>query len=164
MSSFSLPENQQPSTRAERAELNRRKKEKLVKTGCAHGILVYAKDEPVGWCQFGAREELPRADHTIKYRKLALENGSERLWRITCFVVDSEHRGRGVASFGLKSALKSIQMQGGGIVEAYPVTKSDQGANYHYCGTVSLFAKAGFKTVASLAQGRTSTVVMRKTI
>ena len=103
-------------------------------------------------------------DNTTKYRKLALESVSKKLWRVTCFVVDSEHRGRGVASFGLKAALKSIKMQGGGIVEAYPVGKSDQGANYHYCGTVSMFEKAGFKTIAPLSSGRTSTVVMRKTI
>ena len=164
ISSFSLPENQQPPTRAEKAKLNHEKKEKLVRKGRTHGILVYAKDEPVGWCQFGPREELPRMDNTTKYRKLALENGSKKLWRVTCFVVDSEHRGRGVANFGLKAALKSIKMQGGGIVEAYPAGKSEQGANYHYCGTVSMFEKAGFKTIAPLSSGRTSTVVMRKTI
>ena len=166
VSSFSLPENQQPPTRAERAKLNREKKKKLVTTSCAHGILGYAREVPVGWCQFGPREELPRMDNTTKYRKLALaiDNDSERLWRITCFVVDNKYRRRGVASFGLKAALEAIKKKGGGIVEAYPVRKTDQGANYIYCGTVSMFEKAGFKTVAPLAQGRTSTVVMRRTV
>ncbi len=78
------------------------------------GVLVYAKGEPIGWCQYGTREELPRVD--------------------------------------------------GGLVEAYPVSKSDQGLNYLYCGTVRVFEKAGFKTIASLATGRTPTVVMRRTI
>ena len=141
------------------------KKKKLVTTSCAHGILVFAKDEPVGWCQLGPREELPRMDNTTKYRKLALaENDSERLWRVTCFVVDREYRRRGVASFALRAALEAIKKKGGGIVEAYPVRKTDQGANYIYCGTVSMFEKAGFKTIAPLAQGRTSTVVMRRTV
>jgi GNAT superfamily N-acetyltransferase len=146
------------------AKRNREKKKNLVMTGCTHGVLVYAKGEPVGWCQYGPREELPRTDNTIKYRKLALEDNSDRLWRVTCFVVDSEHRRRGVATFGLKAALGAIKKKGGGIVEAYPVSNTDQGANYIYCGTVSMFEEAGFKTIAPLAQGRTSTVVMRKTI
>ena len=86
------------------------------------------------------------------------------MWRITCFVVDKEYRGRGVAVAGLRAALEAIRKKGGGLVEAYPVSKTDQGSNYIYCGTVSMFEKAGFTTMAPLATGRTATVVMRKTI
>jgi len=164
VSSYSLPENQQPRTRAERAVRNHRQKAELVEKGCAHGILVYAKGEPVGWCQYGPREELPRVDNTQNYRRLALEGGTERLWRITCFVVDKQHRRRGAASVALKAALEAIRKKGGGLVEAYPVSETDQGSNYMYCGTVGMFEKAGFKTIASLATGRTPTVVMRRTI
>src|SRR6058998_3001508 len=108
VSSYSLPENKQPPTRAERAERNRRKKAELVEKGCAHGILVYAKGEPVGWCQYGPREELPRADNSQNYRRLGLEDVTDRMWRITCFVVDERHRRRGVASTALKAALEEI--------------------------------------------------------
>jgi ribosomal protein S18 acetylase RimI-like enzyme len=100
----------------------------------------------------------------MRYRRLKLKEGQEKLWRITCFVVDEDCRGEGVATSGLRGALESIKKQGGGTIEAYPVSKSDQGANYHYCGTVSMFEKAGFRTVAPYGVGRTSTVVMRKTI
>ncbi len=164
VSSYSLPENSQPRTRAERAVRNRREKRELVEKGCAHGILVYANGEPVGWCQYGPREELPRIDNTVKYRKLTLENGTGKLWRITCFVVDRKYRRRGVARAALKAALGAIRNKGGGLVEAYPVSKTDQGSNYMYCGTVSMFEKAGFKTVAPLGEGRTTTVVMQRTI
>jgi len=164
VSSYSLPENQQPRTRAERAVRNHRQKAELVERGCAHGILVYAKGEPIGWCQYGLREELPRADNTEKYRRLALRDGTDKLWRITCFVVDKNYRERGVASAALKAALEAIRKKGGGLVEAYPVSKTDQGSNYMYCGTVGMFEKVGFKKIASLATGRTPTVVMRRTI
>jgi len=143
---------------------NHRQKAELVEKGCAHGILVYAKGEPIGWCQYGPREELPRADNTQKYRRLALEKGADKLWRITCFIVDRNYRERGVASEALKAALETIRKKGGGLVEAYPVSETDQGSNYMYCGTVGMFEKAGFKTIASLATGRTPTVVMRRTI
>ena len=86
------------------------------------------------------------------------------MWRITCFVVDKQHRRRGAASVALKAALEAIRKKGGGLVEAYPVSETDQGSNYMYCGTVGMFEKAGFKTIASLATGRTPTVVMRRTI
>ena len=164
VSSFSLPENRQPPSRAERAAVNRRRKRELVEKGCAHGILVYAMREPVGWCQFGPREELPRIDHKVKYRRLALGDRGDKLWRITCFVVDKEYRRRGVASFGLNAALEEIRKKGGGLVEAYPVSETDQGANYMYCGTASMFERAGFKTIAPLGEGRTKTVVMRRTL
>jgi len=164
ISSYSLPENQRPPTRAERALRNRQQKKGLVEKGCAHGILVYSGKEPIGWCQYGPREELPRLDKTRNYQRLDFEDGGVRLWRITCFVVDTEYRRRGVAGAGLRAALEAIRKKGGGLVEAYPVSKTDQGSNYMYCGTVSMFEKAGFKTIAPLATGRTSTVVMQRTI
>src|SRR5438128_7546443 len=147
-----------------RAARNRQRRRELVENESSHGILVYAKGEPIGWCQYGPREELPRVDHAQKYRGLVPEDGKERLYRITCFVVDKQHRRRGVASVALKAALEAIRRKGGGLVEAYPVSKTDQGSNYMYCGTVRMFEKAGFKTIAPLATGRTATVVMRRTI
>ena len=164
VSSYSLPENQQPRTRAERAVRNHQQKSELVQKGSAHGILVYEGREPIGWCQYGPREELPRVDNRQNYRRLDLEGGEGRLWRITCFVVDKQHRRRGVAAVALRAALEAIKKKGGELVEAYPVSKTDQGSNSIYCGTVSMFERAGFKTIAPLATGRTATVVMRKTI
>jgi ribosomal protein S18 acetylase RimI-like enzyme len=164
VASYSLPENQQPTTRAERAVRNREKKRKFVEEGCAHGILVYDDKEPVGWCQFGPRQELPFTDHTRRYQKLGLETSQESLWRITCFVVDEEYRRKGIASTALNAALQAIKRKGGGLVESYPVSETHQGSNYVYCGTVSMFAKVGFKVFAPFADGRTKTVIMRKSI
>ncbi|MGI0148219.1 MAG: GNAT family N-acetyltransferase, partial [Thermoplasmata archaeon] len=113
---------------------------------------------------YGPREELPRIDNSRKYRNLARERDMERLWRITCFVVDKRYRKRGVASVALRAALEAIRNKGGGIVEAYPVIKTDQGSNYMYPGTATMFEKVGFKVVAPFGNGRTATVVMRKTI
>jgi GNAT superfamily N-acetyltransferase len=155
---------EEPRTRAEWAVRNHQEKRELVENGCAHGILVYAEGEPVGWCQYGSEDELLRIESSPRYRKLALENGGEKLWRISCFVVDKEYRRRGVAGAGLRAALEAIKKKGAGLVEAYPVSKTDQGSNYIYSGTVRMFEKAGFKTIAPLSTGRTATVVMRKII
>ena len=152
-----------PTSRAREAAGNRQEKRKLVEGGRSHGILVYSKGEPVGWCQYGSREELPRIDNNPRYRKLVPERNTKRLWRITCFTVDRKYRRRGVASFALKAALEAIRSKGGGLVEAYPITRwgSYQGMTGKYHGTVSMFQKEGFRIVEPFGK---SNVVMRRTI
>jgi hypothetical protein len=48
-------------------ERNRNDKSLLVRLDRSHGILVYSNNEPVGWCQFGPGEELPRIDRKLGY-------------------------------------------------------------------------------------------------
>jgi ribosomal protein S18 acetylase RimI-like enzyme len=156
-----LPKSQWGRTRAERGLRNRREKKDLVEQGRAHGILVCAKGEPVGWCQYGSQGELPRIDNKRHYRALPLEDSTKKLWRITCFVTDKKHRRRGVASAALKTALESIRKKGGGVVEAYPLIPWEElcRARVRRCGhapafgnqsthgTLSMFEKQGFKVV-----------------
>jgi hypothetical protein len=75
-------------------QLNRQEKEQRVREGRAHATLVYDGEDAVGWCQFGPTAELPR----IKLKK-EYQAGLEQLpdWRITCFFVDRDYRGQGVA-------------------------------------------------------------------
>src|SRR5215469_14220245 len=87
-----LPKSQWLRTRVERGVRNRREKKELVERGSAHGILVYDGGEPVGWCQYGPQEELPRMDNSRKYRQLASKTGTKKLWRIICFAVLKKYR------------------------------------------------------------------------
>ena len=139
---------------------NKRMKKALVKRGRSHGIIVYSDGNPVGWCQYGPRPELPRLDASKTYQSLGLGDDGERLWRITCFFVDRDTRKKGVAEFGLNAALASIKKKGGGVVEAYP-TKTAQGSNLMWSGTVGMFERAGFEIASELGKSR---VVMRKTV
>ena len=154
-----LPQSEYKIPRAERAARNRAAKRKLVEDGCAHGMLVYADGEPVGWCQFGLKDELPRMDNLSPYRKLAADRDAPKLWRITCFVVDRKFRGQGVAKIALKAALEAIRKKGGGVVEAYPI--AHWRAYTSYRGTVTMFKQAGFEVVAPLTP---ELVLMRKRI
>jgi GNAT superfamily N-acetyltransferase len=160
-----LPKTEWLRTREERAKRNRQEKLGLVEKGRSHGILVYSEAEPVGWCQYGPREELPRIDNCRKYQGLC-PRGAQRLWRITCFVVLKEHRGRGIASAALKAALQAIKDKGGGLVEAYPIThwKSYAFGNESTHGTASMFEREGFKVIAPFGSTKFSTrVLMRRT-
>ena len=146
-------------SRAKLIERNRREKKTLVQQGRSHGILVYAHGEPVGWCQYGPSQELPRIDNNPRYRKFADRDENERLWRITCFVVHKKFRRRGVARIALKAALAAIQNVGGGLVEAYPIKR--WGSYQEWRGTVSMFEKEGFHIVGPLGE---SNVLMRRTV
>jgi len=142
----------------QRAARNRRDKKAMVDKGCAHGILVYSGREPVGWCQYGPKEELPRIDAGRKYRNLG-SSLDEKLWRITCFCVDRTYRNQEVARVSLDAALESIKKRGGGTVEAFPVTR--RGALASWFGTESMFRERGFEVVAPFGK---SNVLMRRRI
>ena len=162
-----LPKCKQLPTRAERGVRNRKEKRALVEKGCAHGIIVYANGEPAGWCQYGPSEELPRIDNSRKYLALAPKHPKRKLWRITCFAVLKKYRKRGVASAGLRAALQAVRDKGGGLVEAYPIncwlTRAFGNESTH--GTVSMFRKARFKTVAPFGSTRFSShLLMRRTV
>jgi GNAT superfamily N-acetyltransferase len=144
-------------------KINRKDKENLVLQGRSHAILVYDDKTPVGRCQYGSRDELPRIDAGRGYRKVRPLVGPEKIWRITCFFVDKDYRGQGIAKIALHAALESISRQGGGIVEAYPVVskKMAEVPEWRWFGTPNMFRKERFNPVAPLG---TSGLLMRRTI
>ena len=110
-------------TPTERRGKNKRDKKLLVDDSRSHGVLLYDRENPIGWCAYGLKQEFPRIDSGRNYRRMNLENDPEKLWRIACFFVDRDYRKKGVAKVALTGALSSIKAKGGGVVEAYPVTR-----------------------------------------
>ena len=135
----------------ERGAERREKKECRVKEGTAHAALVYAGATCVGWCQFGSPVELPRIKHLRAYQK---DLNAEPDWRITCFFVDKEYRGKGVAEAALVGALQEIALLGGGTVESYPedVEGRTVSASFLYNSRLSTFERHGFKRVRRLGK------------
>ena len=144
-------------------KINRKDKETLVRQGRSRAILVYDDKTPVGWCQYGTRDELPRIDAGRGYRKVRPLVKEEKIWRITCFFVDKDYRGQGVSKIALHAALESIRNKGGGIVEAFPVVSKKMAAvpEWRWFGTPNMFKRERFKSVAPLG---TSGLLMRRTI
>jgi ribosomal protein S18 acetylase RimI-like enzyme len=152
------PKEEQLLPSKERNEKNFQTQKQLVELGRSHGILVYSDRDPIGWCQYGLREEFPRIDNAAKYRAVPPVEGNMKLWRITCFCVDKKYRNQGVAKTGLHVAMSSIRKKGGGVVEAYPSTRKE-GLALHR-GNMSMFKKEGFYVVSPL--GPCNLVVRRK--
>ena len=128
-------------------------KEALVREGRAHAALVFDGSNAVGWCQFGPAGELPN----IRSKK-AYEEGLQELpdWRITCFFIDRERRGEGIATLALREALRYIAQLGGGTVEAYPEDYTDErtSSSFLCSGTLGMFEKAGFRKTRKIAMRR----------
>ncbi len=134
-------------------------KEERVREGRAHAALVFDGPDAVGWCQFGSPSELPN----IRSKKTYEEGLSELPdWRITCFFIDRERRGDGIATLALNEALRYIADLGGGVVEAYPedYTNEKTSSSFLCSGTLGMFEKSGFRKDRRIAMRRW--VVMRK--
>jgi GNAT superfamily N-acetyltransferase len=130
-----LPRGAYP-TKATQAAQNLKEQKALVDERRSYGILVYSDSEPIGWCQFGPKSELPFS---------AGESESDKSkWRITCFVTDKRFRRHGVARVALRAAVEAIRRRGGGLIEAHPLAVD---ASWPYTGTVRLFAAEGFEEV-----------------
>jgi len=128
-------------------------KKTLVREGRAHAALVFDGPNAVGWCQFGSTAELPNIRSKKAYEERLRELPD---WRITCFFIDRERRGQGIATLALREALRYIAQLGGGLVEAYPEDYTGQRtSNSFLCsGTLGMFEKTGFRKVRKIAMRR----------
>ncbi len=102
---------------------------------------MYDDGACVGWCQFGAPEEVPRIKNRAAYES---SGGGTPAWRIACCFVGKGHRRRGVATAALHGALDLIADLGGGRVEGYPDPAGTVAAGFLFHGALSTFEAAGF--------------------
>jgi GNAT superfamily N-acetyltransferase len=123
------------------AGLNRRRKRARVRAGTAHAALVFDGGDCVGWCQFGAPDEVPRIKNRAAYEK---SKTSSPDWRIACCFVGKGHRRQGVATAGLAGALDLIAGLGGGTVEGYPEDAAAVPAGFLFHGALSTYEHLGF--------------------
>lgn len=126
---------------------NREAKRRLTSGGRAHGTIVFCGMDPVGWCQYGPKEELPRIDKKRGYRST-----SPHAWRVTCLFVAPGHRRSGLATFAVKESLRAMKKAGIKAVEAYPV-EGERSATLLWSGTPKLFEEAGFSKAWPLGRG-----------
>src|SRR5438094_9202690 len=83
-------------TPAGRRAKNKLDKKLLVDDGRSHGVLLYDRENPIGWCAYGLKQEVPRIDNGRNYRRMKLENDSKKLWRSTCLLM---HKKSGKTGF-----------------------------------------------------------------
>jgi len=139
---------------------HRAAKEERVRSDRAHAALVLDEHGVAqGWCQYGSPEELPGIKHRVQYAKDAPPRPD---WRITCFYVDTKHRGQGIARAALAGALDQIAQAGGGLVEAISEVTTGRQAHgrFLFSATVELFEEYGFSRVRQV--GKHAWIVSRQ--
>ena len=140
------------------AQTNRERKQARVGAGTAHAALVFDGDDCVGWCQFGAPDEVPRIKSRAAYEK-GLTTPPD--WRIACCFVGKGHRRQGVATAALQGALDLIAGLGGGVVEGYPEDAASVPAGFLFNGALSTYEQLGFRRDRMIGKHRW---VMVKTV
>lgn len=135
---------------------NRADKKELAQNGRTHGLLLYNDGDPIGWCQYGPAEELPKIDRKRSYSR------PKDFWRLTCFFVDKRYRNRGVARLLLDAALLFMKERRVKMVEAYPIdiSRGKYRSDFLWPGTLKLFESAGFEVVGNL--GKKTKIVRKK--
>lgn len=123
--------------RTEQDNLGVRKR--LFAEGEFDGYILYQDDEPVGWCQCGPRDRLPKL---LSQKALA---PSAETWAITCFVIIPPFRGKGIAHACLERILEDLRDRGIRHVQAFPKCGQGLGAGEVWTGPESLYVKAGFE-------------------
>ena len=119
--------------------LNRERKLARVQAGRAHAALVFDGDDCVGWCQFGAPDEVPKIKNRAAYERSVTTLPD---WRIACNFVGKGHRRKGVATAALVGALELIARLGGGNVEGYPEDAGSVPAGFLFNGALSTYEKS----------------------
>jgi hypothetical protein len=131
--------------------VNRERKLARVREGKAHAALVFDGDACVGWCQFGAPQEVPLIKNRAAYEKSLLTPPD---WRIACNFVGKGNRRQGVATAGLAGALDLIAQLGGGTVEGYPEGADAVPAGFLFNGALSTYERLGFERDRKIGKHR----------
>ncbi|MET4781559.1 GNAT family N-acetyltransferase [Glaciihabitans sp. UYNi722] len=121
------------------------------------GVIAYLDGKPVGWCAVEPRSKYPRI-----LRSKVVTGGSQEspedgtVWAVSCFVVRTGYRRRGVSVELLNAAIAQARRLGARVIEGYPIDTAERKASsadlYH--GPLSLFQNAGFEIVSRPLHGR----------
>jgi GNAT superfamily N-acetyltransferase len=123
----------------------------IVKRGPPPGLVAFAGDLAVGWCQITPRDELPWLDHSRMLQRV----DDVPVWSLSCFYVRRGYRRQGVMTALITAAVKAARRARAIALEAYPVdTDQPKSSSNLYTGTAASFVRAGFKTVACRAPHR----------
>jgi pimeloyl-ACP methyl ester carboxylesterase/GNAT superfamily N-acetyltransferase len=126
------------------------------------GLVAYLGDEPVGWCAVEPRTDLLglRRVYRVPWEGRDEDRDDPTVWSVTCVLVRSGYRGRGIAYALARAAVEHARTRGARAVEAYPMRREIGEVTWDeiHVGAESVFAAAGMAEVTRPGKRR---VVMR---
>ena len=84
------------------------------------GLVAYIDDRPVGWVAVAPREDQSRLERSRQYGPTT--PGDHNVFAVTCFYVDRDVRGTGVARALLDAAIDHAREQRAIALDAFPKT------------------------------------------
>lgn len=127
------------------------------------GVITYRDGTPVGWCNIGARSDIPR----LVQSKLIRPVDDVPVWSIVCTVVRSGHRKRGVTQQLIEGAVEWARSLGAPAVEAHPVDPDGRmDLTMAFVGTRAMYERAGFEVIGQTdaVASKMPRLVMRRTL
>lgn len=147
-----------PEFRRSAAEDRRKAFKACCRAEVPPGLIAYRENVPVGWVAVA-----PRA----AYRRLAEARVLKPVddlpvWSITCFFVHRSARRAGLMAALIEAAVAFAAGQGADLIEAYPkYADGKRSSGELFVGTVTTFARSGFKIVAQPSDAR---AIMRRPV
>lgn len=144
-----------------RTDLVKQKKNWFIRKGRKYGgslgkLLLWGKRaKPIGFTQFGPIAEFQTTQLLYKDR-LPIPKGG---WCITCVAIQTNYRGKGLATRLVRNILRDLKRRGVKTVDAYPL-KTASSWNQVSVGPIALWEKCGFEKIAEMKNEKT--VLMRK--
>ncbi len=127
------------------------------------GVITYRDDVPVGWCNVGARDDIPR----LAASRLIRPVDDLPVWSIVCVVVRSGHRRQGVTRHLIEGAVAFAASHGAPAVEAHPVDPDGRmDLTMAFVGTKHMFERVGFTQVGvtDATASKMPRIVMRRVV
>ena len=124
----------------------------IVRNGRPPGLIAYESGEPIGWCRVMARSRLPGLANS---RHFKTQLDITHTWSLSCFVVRTKHRGRGITTVLTKAAIEFARANGAEVLEVYPTdTEERKSPSIVYTGIASTFKRLGFVEVQRRAPNK----------
>ncbi len=137
-------------------EANKAFMKRRIEDGPPPGLLAFEGDRAVGWMQIGPRADVPEWNNKGRASApLDVDAADAAAWAISCFFLRSSARGKGLTHRLVEAGLDFARQNGARLVEACPIRRSKDSRSIGlFVGSVRVFEKAGFETVAERKEGR----------
>ncbi|MFL6143878.1 MAG: GNAT family N-acetyltransferase [Labedaea sp.] len=126
------------------------------------GLVAYVGDEPAGWVAVEPRTAYPKLRTArVPWSGRGEDKDDDTVWAVTCFVVRTGYRGRGLTYALARATIDFARGRGARALEAYPMI-TEPGREITWgelnVGARQVFADAGFRQISHPTPRR---VVMR---
>ena len=113
----------------------------LLEEGLFDGYLMYAGDNPIGWCQCGPLEGFPKL---CSQYGISAASGA---WAITCLSIIPARRGLGFSHMAVEAVLEDLRCRGAQTAYAFPRRGAALPSEDVWTGPEAVFVRAGFQLI-----------------